>query len=184
MHKLRVSILRSLHRFLACEKKVNFLSSIKNFRECPTRCPVTQGTIKPVGKALLRLYNDLDIKCQYYDKCKKIVKLIDLEAHEKVCQLPKCLNFSICNNNAKNVRKYLLSDFQDGSKVCSDECLLLIKIQAANNDYGVIYKELTSYFKAHIGSTVAYVQPSLTDSTSLDKVSTVLSTGGKKNFLS
>jgi len=58
---------------------------------------------------LLRIYNDLDIKCQYYDKCGKVVKLVDLEAHERVCQLPKCANFDICESYAKSVRfgKYI-----------------------------------------------------------------------------
>jgi hypothetical protein len=59
----------------------------------------------------MKLYNDLDIKCTYYDKCNKIVKLIDLDQHEKVCQLPKCVNYAICNNNAKNV-KFLPSLFK------------------------------------------------------------------------
>lgn len=39
------------------------------------------------AKALIKIYNDLDIKC---DKCPKVVKLGDLVKHEKKCGLTKC----------------------------------------------------------------------------------------------
>jgi len=54
----------------------------------------------------MRIYNDLDIRCKYYDQCKTILKIADLEVHEKVCQLPKCENFEICGNRSKKVRGF------------------------------------------------------------------------------
>ena len=42
--------------------------------------------------ALLRIYNDLDIKCKFAPTCSKIIKLGDIEAHEAVCQIPNCSN--------------------------------------------------------------------------------------------
>ena len=87
------------------DKVASDLSSSSNsfLRECPNRCNPNTDSIKPIGKALLRMYNDLDVKCQYYDQCKQIVKLVDLEQHEKTCQLPKCGNFELCSNFLKKV---------------------------------------------------------------------------------
>lgn len=51
----------------------------------------------------MRIYNDLDIRCKYYDQCKTVLKIADLEDHEKVCQIPKCENFEICGNRSKKV---------------------------------------------------------------------------------
>ena len=44
--------------------------------KCPNRCP-TPRIEQVVSKALLKLYNDLDIRCSN-PKCLKVVKLIDL----------------------------------------------------------------------------------------------------------
>jgi hypothetical protein len=44
------------------------------------------------------MYNDLDIKCNFYEKCKKIVKLLDLARHEELCQKPTCWNYGICES--------------------------------------------------------------------------------------
>lgn len=49
------------------------------------------------------MYNGLDIQCEFYEKCKKVVKLSDLADHEATCQLPKCFNFDVCENHAKSV---------------------------------------------------------------------------------
>jgi hypothetical protein len=47
--------------------------------KCPNRCVEPRiDAIK--SKALLKLYNDLDIKCSN-PKCLKIIKLIDLSTH-------------------------------------------------------------------------------------------------------
>jgi len=119
-------------------------SWLKKTKECPNRCPVSQGTIRPIGKALLRIYNDLDIQCCYYDKCGKIVKLSDLEQHERVCQLPKCANFELCGNHAK-------PEF-DKIQACSSECALLIKIKKADGDWGKIYNDVKEHLKLNSGS--------------------------------
>lgn len=96
---LRVSI-------LGFQKNSNHLSpyilSNDILSECPNRCNPSTDAIKPVSKALMRMYNELDVKCAHYDKCHQIVKLVDLEQHEKVCQLPKCENHEICGNFLKD----------------------------------------------------------------------------------
>ena len=70
-------------------------------RECPrSRCDIVKNPIKPIGGALLRIYNNLDINCLY---CKVVKKLSDIDDHERLCNLPKCVNFEICQNNAKPV---------------------------------------------------------------------------------
>ena len=47
--------------------------------KCPNRCK--DPKICPVlSKALIKLYNDLDIKCSI-EKCEKVIKLIDLDRH-------------------------------------------------------------------------------------------------------
>ena len=71
-----------------------------------------------LGKAMQRFYNDLLIKCKYYDDCKKICKLGDLPAHEAKCQHPKCKNYKICENYA-NLAQYKKEE------VCDRNCLLL-----------------------------------------------------------
>jgi len=47
--------------------------------KCPQKCADSKITAV-MSKALLKLYNDLDIECSN-QKCKKIVKLFDLEKH-------------------------------------------------------------------------------------------------------
>lgn len=47
---------------------------------------------------LIKMYNDLDIRCSF-ESCKKVVKLMDLAKHETTCQLPKCWNYENCENN-------------------------------------------------------------------------------------
>ena len=78
-------------------------------RECPTRCPLASSKIEPISKALRRIYNDLDIKCKFFNKWNQIVKLCDLDKHEQLCQLPKCFNFEQCNNLVKQVLYLLLT---------------------------------------------------------------------------
>ena len=52
------------------------------------------------SKALQRIYNDLDIKCVNYEKCQKVLKICDIEAHEKICSQVECKNFEICGKKA------------------------------------------------------------------------------------
>eukprot|EP00330_Aristerostoma_sp_ATCC50986_P000740 CAMPEP_0114592952 /NCGR_PEP_ID=MMETSP0125-20121206/14652_1 /TAXON_ID=485358 ORGANISM="Aristerostoma sp., Strain ATCC 50986" /NCGR_SAMPLE_ID=MMETSP0125 /ASSEMBLY_ACC=CAM_ASM_000245 /LENGTH=285 /DNA_ID=CAMNT_0001791857 /DNA_START=280 /DNA_END=1137 /DNA_ORIENTATION=- len=85
------------------------------------------------------MYNDLDIQCEYFDKCKKVVKLSDLADHEATCQLPKCFNYEICENHAKN-------EFGSKPHACSPDCLLLAQIREANGDYG----KILTMTKAHL----------------------------------
>ena len=59
--------------------------------KCPFKC--SDSKISPVfSKALLKLYNDLDVECSN-PKCKKMVKLMDLDNHENMCLKVKCWNF-------------------------------------------------------------------------------------------
>lgn len=116
---------------LFCAPCINSWMSKK--KECPNRCNAAES-IKPIGKALLKMYNDLDVQCVHYEKCQTIVKFCDLEKHEKTCQLPKCENFELCNNFT-----------QDKKRVCSTECELIFKLKAAKGDMKVMYKELKDY---------------------------------------
>lgn len=107
-------VLCTLYKFMADKDKValNLVLDPNHFiRECPNRCNPNTDSIKPIGKALLRMYNDLDVKCKYYDQCKQVVKLVDLEQHEKICQLPKCGNFELCGNYMKKVNLSFRQEF-------------------------------------------------------------------------
>jgi E3 ubiquitin-protein ligase NRDP1 len=116
-------------------------SWLKKKKECPNRCPVSAGSIQPIGKALMRIYNDLDIRCKYYDQCKTVLKISDLEDHEKVCQIPKCENFEICGNRSKK-------EYQPHT-VCDPNCLLLSKIKQSNGDWGAVYKEIKHHLREY-----------------------------------
>lgn len=85
------------------ESKCFVYSFSQKPRECPNRCNLNTEHIKPIGKALLRMYNELDVQCVHHDKCNKVLKLVDLEQHEKTCQLPKCDNFELCANLIRDV---------------------------------------------------------------------------------
>lgn len=45
------------------------------------------------ARALINIYNDLDIKCT---KCPKTLKLGDLEKHEELCGKAKCMYNQFC----------------------------------------------------------------------------------------
>jgi len=104
-------------------------------KECPNRCNPSES-IKPIGKALMKMYNDLDIQCAHFEKCKQIVKLCDLEKHEKTCQLPKCQNYELCENFLRK---------EDIKKTCSSECELIFKLKSAKGDMKIMYKELKDF---------------------------------------
>lgn len=78
-------------------------------RDCPNRCSTSSGGIHAIGKVLMKLYNELNIKCKYYDDCQTILKVADLESHEKICNVPKCANYDICGNRAKSVNFFILT---------------------------------------------------------------------------
>jgi E3 ubiquitin-protein ligase NRDP1 len=82
------------------------------------------------------MYNDLDVQCVYFDKCNQTLKLVDLDAHEKICQLPKCENFELCESFIQN---------ESDKKACSPSCLLLLKLKSANGDWKLIHQELKEY---------------------------------------
>lgn len=56
-------------------------------KECPSKCNPVSNKITVISKALSRIYNDLDIKCSYFDICKKTLKMYDLNEHEKKCNV-------------------------------------------------------------------------------------------------
>jgi E3 ubiquitin-protein ligase NRDP1 len=136
-------------------------------KECPNRCTTNIDSIKPVGKALLRMYNELDIKCQYYDKCNQTVKLIDLDKHEKVCQLPKCNNFELCGN-------LLINESAKANGNCAPECSLITKLKGANGDFGLMHKELKDFLAPYI------IEPKvIKPSVKMDEDSIFPTSGGK-----
>lgn len=59
--------------------------------KCPNRCP-SPKILAVTSKALLKLYNDLDVEC-INPKCKRLIKLIDLDKHEQLCTKIKCWNY-------------------------------------------------------------------------------------------
>jgi hypothetical protein len=120
---------------LFCTPCIN--SWLSKRKECPNRCNLNTEHIKPIGKALLRMYNELDVKCVHHDKCDKILKLVDLEQHEKTCQLPKCDNFELCAN--------LIRDENNKTGICSQECGLITNLKKADGDWNVMYKELKEF---------------------------------------
>jgi len=105
-------------------------------KECPNRCNPKTDSIKPIGKALLRMYNELDVHCKHYEKCKQVLKLVDLDQHEKTCQLPRCCNFELCGNIMNDEVK---------RQACSPECALIFKLKNANGDVRLMYSELKEY---------------------------------------
>jgi hypothetical protein len=71
-------------------------------KECINRCDSTKTEIKPIGPALRRIYNNIEIKCRFFDKCNRKVLMTDLELHEKNCQKPKCKNYDVCASNCND----------------------------------------------------------------------------------
>lgn len=59
--------------------------------KCPSRCENSK-IAAITSKALMKLYNDLDVICSN-PKCGKTVKLYDLDKHENICLKVKCWNF-------------------------------------------------------------------------------------------
>jgi E3 ubiquitin-protein ligase NRDP1 len=114
-------------------------SWLKRSNECPNRCTPSKDGIKPIGKALQRMYNELDVKCVHFDKCDTMVKLLNLEQHEKTCQLPKCENFQLCQN--------VITEENPKTNTCSPECYLIFKLKEANGDWNVINKEVREFLK-------------------------------------
>lgn len=58
--------------------------------------------LNEISRALLIMYNNLDIKCKY-PNCKTIKKIVDIEKHEQTCQAKKCINYDVCENFVREV---------------------------------------------------------------------------------
>eukprot|EP01017_Pseudomicrothorax_dubius_P027642 TRINITY_DN3215_c0_g1_i25.p1 TRINITY_DN3215_c0_g1~~TRINITY_DN3215_c0_g1_i25.p1 ORF type:complete len:239 (-),score=35.95 TRINITY_DN3215_c0_g1_i25:556-1272(-) len=115
----------------------------KRQKECPNRCPKS-ATINKITKALLKLYNDLDIKCQNYEDCKTVVKIDALDAHEKQCSQPKCQNFDVCQKRvAPGLEKF---------KVCDPACILLSRLKHMLPPNWVEYRKEIQNFLQEVDS--------------------------------
>lgn len=90
------------------------------------------------SKTLLKIYNDLDVKCKY-DNCQRMMKLGDLKEHEAKCQKPKCWNFESCSgcDIPRKERPY---------PCCSEICELLRRLIETHRDPDKMYKELKEFF--------------------------------------
>lgn len=94
------------------------------------------------SKVLIKMYNDLDIRC-VFEKCKKVVKLIDLSRHEAMCQRAKCWNFDNCEGTESVPNP-------EAFPCCSPICSLLRGIVNCGGDQKKIYEELKKYFEKNI----------------------------------
>ena len=88
------------------------------------------------AKALIKIYQDLDLKCS---KCPSVVKLGDLAKHEEKCGLIKCDYHEQCGgyqNKAINVKS---------GTVCSDKCSFLKSLLDTKGDHKSMFKLLSAY---------------------------------------
>jgi len=92
------------------------------------------------SKVLIKMYNDLDIRCSF-ENCKKVVKLLDLAKHETVCQRAKCWNFDNCEGNDEPVRS-------EGFPCCSPTCALLKAVVGCGNDQKKLYEEIKKFLES------------------------------------
>eukprot|EP01015_Nassula_variabilis_P002947 TRINITY_DN1178_c0_g1_i2.p1 TRINITY_DN1178_c0_g1~~TRINITY_DN1178_c0_g1_i2.p1 ORF type:complete len:376 (-),score=41.51 TRINITY_DN1178_c0_g1_i2:115-1242(-) len=128
---------------------------LKKRKECPTRCDLSKTKIERISKALMRIYNDLDIKCQY-ESCGKVVKLCDLEEHEKKCQLPKCINFDVCQNISKPEYSNM--------RVCDLSCLLHKNIKNVFGDGEKELQQIKDFMKQYMGQPIPAIGGNLPSS--------------------
>ncbi|CAD8170313.1 unnamed protein product [Paramecium octaurelia] len=120
-------------------------SWLKKQQECINRCPKT-SVIQGIQKSLKRIYDDLEIRCQY---CQKPFKIAEIEKHENNCQIPKCSNYDICGNNLGT------NEFEK-QKVCDQACLLLSRIKQTKNKQD-LYSCLKQYVKER--KPIIQIQP-------------------------
>jgi len=75
--------------------------------------------MKPIGKVIRNIINNLEVKCPNKD-CGKIMKFEEYEKHEAICNLPKCQNEK-CN---RKLDKIILFKNKDGKeyKFCCEMC--------------------------------------------------------------
>jgi len=93
------------------------------------------------SKVLIKMYNDLDIRCGF-ENCKKIVKLLDLAKHESVCQRPKCWNHEICEGNDEGIKA-------ENLPCCSSSCALLKALLGVIPDQKKMYEEIKKFLNGH-----------------------------------
>jgi|JI6StandDraft_1071083.scaffolds.fasta_scaffold03819_4 hypothetical protein len=70
-----------------------------------------------MSRALYRVYNELDIRCCYFEKCNRTVKMCDLEGHENNCAKVKCFNYLVCEADVAANKMFR-------GRYCSPECYL------------------------------------------------------------
>jgi len=81
---------------LFCKSCITGWASKQADSKCPNRCGANIKDIKPIfSKALQRMYQNLNIKCQNA-KCQKVCSLMELPKHEAICMITKCWNFDNC----------------------------------------------------------------------------------------
>ena len=124
---------------LYCKQCITSWGQKANASKCPNRC--ASSTIAPIkSKALLRLYNNLDIKCSNA-KCGKVVKVIDLAKHESTCLMPKCWNYEICEKGQNNSLKAIKPS-------CSETCATLCQLQQQHGNKKAMWEIIRNFVKA------------------------------------
>lgn len=98
------------------------------------------------SKVLIKMYNDLDIRC-VFENCKKVVKLLDLAKHESICQRPKCWNFDLCEGND-------LGNKTEDFPCCSVPCALLKPMMDASGNQKKMYEAIKKFFETRMGDLV------------------------------
>ena len=68
------------------------------------------------ARALINIYNDLDIKCE---NCSKVLKIGDLAKHEEKCGRTACFNSAVCDG-------FENKKINSTKPVCSEKCKLLL----------------------------------------------------------
>lgn len=124
------------------------------------------------------MYNDLDIRCSF-EKCKKIVKLIDLAKHEANCQRAKCWNYDNCEGNESIPNP-------EAFPCCSQVCALLKSIVSCGGDQKRIYDEIKKFFdksKVSMISVVGSGAPSSAIGMGSSGYGVPLNTGGVQSSL-
>ena len=79
-----------------------------NISVCPMRCKRSNGmefVMKPVGKVIKNIMNNLQVKCPNVD-CGKIMNFEFYEAHQRICNWPKCQNEK-CKKEQENLIVYV-----------------------------------------------------------------------------
>ena len=89
-----------------------------NNSKCPMRCKPTnkENIMKPIGKVIKNIINNLEVKCQNKD-CGKVMTLEEYEKHEIICNLPKCQNEK-CHRGREQLIKFKSEDGKEYGFCC------------------------------------------------------------------